>query len=1193
MKRNLPALIKKISPFFLLLLSLLALQLPSFAQGNDSRGKDFWLMFNTNLGTPKLTLFITSSVNTSGTVSVPGISFTTNFNVTANTVTPVDIPATAAQHTADVVGKKGIHVTSQQEVTVYGLNYITYTTDAYLGLPTDVLGTEYIVMSYTGAGQSQFGIVGTANATTVTINPSNTVGSHTKGTPYSITLNQGDTYEIGTSLDLTGTIITSNKPIGVFGSNQCANIPPGYSYCDHIVEMIPPTSTWGKKFGTVPLSQRTNGDTWRFMASENNTVVKINGAAQPAVNKGQWVEKVLTARSIIESDKPILVTQFSNGSTFSSNPGDPFMMIVPPLEQFLPNYTVTTVSGYQVHFINVVAPNSIVGGLTLDGTPIPAASFTAIPGTGFSGAQVEVKQGIHNLNGSLPFGVFMYGFNQDDSYGYPGGQSFAAIATINTITLTPATGTAKVGTEQCFEALVKDQNNAPLEGVRVDFNITGPHASKSSFAFTGTNGIAQFCYTGTDVGNDVISATVGTLKDESKFTWTSEPVSNVYYSKATGDLHNTATWGVNPDGSGANPPDFGAGKTFNLANRTTFYNMTGNWTVGGTLNYVSGAQLVINGNTLSIVSLNGGGTVTGSATSNLVMNGNDAGDAPAVKFTAGAGSNLKSLTINRTGANGSASIASALNILDVLTVTKGKFNTNNMLTLRSTATSTARVAPVGGSINGMVTVERYIPARRAWRLMNAPVTGNQTIFQAWQEGATTASPIVNPKPGYGTYVTVGTVANGFDQNVGSTSSLMRYDNAMDKWIPLTNTNATMVGNIAYMLFVRGDRSIPRPVTAFTKPNNTTLRAMGNLNVGDQTFNVNATGFTAIPNPFASPIDFSKFTRNNVQNNFYLWDPKLGGKYGVGGYVNVSFNGTSYDVTPAAVSPESQLIQSGQSFLVKSTGAAGSLVIKEADKSATPATNVFVMNPGNNPSDNSQGIRVNLQTIDEENQPALLDEVYSSYNNRYSTSVDALDAIKAPNEMENLAILREGSELMVDRRSPLTNGDTLNLKLWNTTARGYFFEFNPVNMNTSGLFGYLEDRYLGSLTQISLSEVSQVHFSVTTEPQSKASDRFRVIISGKPIQAYVNRGIIGRENFQVYPNPVVDGNINLQVINPEKTTYHLELVNGVGQVIYRKVVQHPGGVSTQRIHINNGIAKGIYQLQIRSNSTKSTLKLFAK
>ncbi len=39
-----------------------------------------------------------------------------------------------------------------------------------------------------------------------------------------------------------------------------------------------------------------------------------------------------------------------------------------------------------------------------------------------------------------------------------------------------------------------------------------------------------------------------------------------YYSKATGNANSTATWGVNTDGSGANPADFTSGDVFNVRN---------------------------------------------------------------------------------------------------------------------------------------------------------------------------------------------------------------------------------------------------------------------------------------------------------------------------------------------------------------------------------------------------------------------------------------------------------------------------------------------------------------------------------------------------------------------------------------------------------------------------------------------------
>jgi len=163
------------------------------AQGSDSKGTDFWLMFNANLNTPVLTVFIASDVNTSGTVAVPGLAFSAPFVVAANSVTSVIVPVATGIHTNSVVDNKGIHVTALNEVTVYGLNYAQFTTDAYLGLPTDVLGADYIIMSYQGNTLSEFGIVATADATAVTITQSVNGGGHLAGVPYVVNLNLGAT----------------------------------------------------------------------------------------------------------------------------------------------------------------------------------------------------------------------------------------------------------------------------------------------------------------------------------------------------------------------------------------------------------------------------------------------------------------------------------------------------------------------------------------------------------------------------------------------------------------------------------------------------------------------------------------------------------------------------------------------------------------------------------------------------------------------------------------------------------------------------------------------------------------------------------------------------------------------------------------------------------------------------------------
>ena len=205
----------------------------------DNKGDDFWLSFQQNLtGTGhQLSFLITSDVNTTGNISIAGISFNQNFSVTAGNITTVVIPLTAEITTLDAVSNRGIHITSNDDITVYGLNARNATTDAYLGFPTDALGKEYIVLAYKNVNilnAVQFAIVAAeTGTTTVTITPSVTTGARTAGVPYNITLTQGQTYMLRNTVnanDLTGTIISSDKNIAVFGGHQCANIPNGGTY---------------------------------------------------------------------------------------------------------------------------------------------------------------------------------------------------------------------------------------------------------------------------------------------------------------------------------------------------------------------------------------------------------------------------------------------------------------------------------------------------------------------------------------------------------------------------------------------------------------------------------------------------------------------------------------------------------------------------------------------------------------------------------------------------------------------------------------------------------------------------------------------------------------------------------------------------------------------------------------------------
>ena len=533
MKNFLKCFLNKIT---LLLLVCLSSALFSYADNQDSKGTDFWLTFPGNYDNgATATLFISADNNTSGTVTIPGVGFTQAFTVTIGNVTSVELPASVFLINSSTILDNGIHVTARNEVTVYGLNREQYTTDAYLGLPTDILGTEYINLGYTSNGlATQVGMVATQNGTTVSITPTVATDGHAAGTSFDVTLNQGQTYFLRNTDylgDLSGTIIKSTKPIAVFGGHQCANVPLNQYACDYLVEELPPTSEWGKNFVTVPLKTRLNGDTFRFLASEDNTDVSVNGSAVATLNRGQFFETIINGSSQIISTKPILVAQYSNGSGYDGVTSDPFMMLIPPYEQFLNNYTITTpASGFAGNYVNVVAPSAAVGHITLDGSIIPAGQFSAIGSSGFSGAQVDISLGVHTFNGTMPFGIFVYGYADYDSYGYPGGQSLSQVAVVNNLSLTPESGSGNVNTNQCFTALLTDQNSAPVSDVRVDFVVKGANSGTSGFANTNANGKAVFCYDGPIAGLDTIIAMVGTLSDTSYFTRTSNGNNAPYFN---------------------------------------------------------------------------------------------------------------------------------------------------------------------------------------------------------------------------------------------------------------------------------------------------------------------------------------------------------------------------------------------------------------------------------------------------------------------------------------------------------------------------------------------------------------------------------------------------------------------------------------------------------------------------------------
>ncbi len=400
----------------------------------DSLGKEFYIVFETNALIPdSLELIIKAEEkDATGVVEVPGLPLSIPFFVTAGTSTTVLLPPDLHDLGNDTVkNDKGVHVWSDEEITVYGLNRQINSSDGFLALPANQLGTEYLVLSsYHGdsLSKSQFAIMA-SEMTDITITPSIDVAGHLAGISYTIQLDKFETIQLQALGDLSGTEVIATNPIAVFAGNECDQIPSMFWCCSHLVEQLFPVPAWGTSFLTFPLATRTGGDTIRIIAAEEGTTlvyVPMPPVGAPtSLSRGQYSEFIVNSGLSIISDKPIMVVQYSNSEAWdSTHLADPFMMLVRPTEGLSGAYTfVSPASGFDNHYVNIIVPDLALGEVVLDGIPVASGSFSPIVSSGYSGAAIKVTAGDHSVSCTEPIGVQVYGFGSSNSYGYLGGSS--------------------------------------------------------------------------------------------------------------------------------------------------------------------------------------------------------------------------------------------------------------------------------------------------------------------------------------------------------------------------------------------------------------------------------------------------------------------------------------------------------------------------------------------------------------------------------------------------------------------------------------------------------------------------------------------------------------------------------------------------------------------------------------------------
>ncbi|MGA1249367.1 MAG: hypothetical protein ACO3YM_02615 [Candidatus Kapaibacteriota bacterium] len=357
---------------------------------------------------------------------------------------------------------KAIEIESDQPITVSGMSSQSLSTDGFSAIPVSKWGREYVIHSWPNdiymhdddpqgkiPRSSQFMIIAAEDNTVIEFTPrSRTFQKIQSGESTIIQLNKGQCYLVKSdtlpagSGDLSGTIVRSDKPIGVFSGHVRTAIPLGLLEFDsknHLTEMLYPTEQWGKSFVTLPFNNDGMGDFFRIHCIEPNTNVTVKGwninQTHILTNPGDFKTlSFIRDPLLIEADKPISIAQYMT-SSFSANERlqtfDPCMMLIPSIDKAITkasfhviNNPPTNPKQFSKHFISLVCTEDAVDYIMLDNRYVKSI-VSNLPNQRMNGTQlfyatVPVSPGTHHITTMEgAFNAALYGTGSDDAYAYP------------------------------------------------------------------------------------------------------------------------------------------------------------------------------------------------------------------------------------------------------------------------------------------------------------------------------------------------------------------------------------------------------------------------------------------------------------------------------------------------------------------------------------------------------------------------------------------------------------------------------------------------------------------------------------------------------------------------------------------------------------------------------------------------------
>ncbi|KAL4219783.1 hypothetical protein ACF0H5_020195 [Mactra antiquata] len=329
-----------------------------------------------------------SPITTDVHVEIPFNNVDTYLRLNPGTRKTVDVDPSIQKGTT-FKSSRGIRVSSNHSINVMVTNSFNSgdTVDSYTILPVRSVGKDYIISSFDNSGTdrgSEILVAGIYNNTNVTLIDGSIVLYNTILKPFDVFQYR----KIGK--DLTGLRILSDKDVYVVAGASFIRIPDHVSHYDYIASELYPADKLSTNYIVPPIVPKPHF-MLRIIPDSAAMVTIRNDSNSVTINSTRTNVRDYyfgNMSVVITANQPIAVSQYGLSYLYDNSKGDPFMSIVPSVDQYVNDlkFSVPDYYYFGTTYMTIIVPKVYANDLRMD-----------------SNVLVNTTKGVSKINVPVPF----------------------------------------------------------------------------------------------------------------------------------------------------------------------------------------------------------------------------------------------------------------------------------------------------------------------------------------------------------------------------------------------------------------------------------------------------------------------------------------------------------------------------------------------------------------------------------------------------------------------------------------------------------------------------------------------------------------------------------------------------------------------------------------------------------------------